>query len=183
MIDSGQMHAENDNSDELASGRFQPSRLALYLPAAVIFAGYGVLLTVLVVLGKADGAIARLCLVVLTLAIPFLVAHASLRLVTARLVALPHTLHLHPGFPRNDRFEIPYALIASMRVRHGIAGRLLGSATLVLELADGQVLAACDLADAEGAMTAIAARRHALASQPPASEELAPLAKPLVIAL
>ncbi|MDP3896116.1 MAG: PH domain-containing protein, partial [Mesorhizobium sp.] len=143
------MRAENDNGDDAGGGRFQPSRVSLFLPVAVILVGYSLVLLTLAVAGRSDGAIARLCIVVLTLIVPFLIAHAVLRLVTMRLLVLRHTLHLHPGFPRSERYEIPYGLIESMRIRRGIGGRIAGSGTLVLTLADGQKVAACDLADPE----------------------------------
>lgn len=177
------MRAENDNTDEPGGGRFLPSTLSLFLPVIVIAAGYCLLLAVLGLAGRADGAIARLSMMVLTLIVPFLVAHAVLRRATARLLVLPHAVHLHPGFPRSERYEIPYGLIRAMRVRRGFGGRIARSGTLVMELASGQRVAACDLADPDAAMAAIAARLRPSASAREAGDPIPPLEKPLVSAI
>jgi membrane protein YdbS with pleckstrin-like domain len=158
IVIRGIMRAQNDNADT-GGGHFAPSALALFLPAAVIIGGYGLLLALLAVAGKADGAIARLCMIVLALAAPFLVAHAVLRRITTRVDVFSHAVHLQPGFPSNQRHVVPYALIRAVRVRRGPGGRLAGSGTLSIELTNGGRIAACDLAAPELARQAIEARR------------------------
>jgi len=151
------MRAQNDNA-EIGGGPFAPSARALFLPVALIVAGYGIGLAALIFLDMGNGATARLCMVVLALAIPFLIAHAVLRRLTTRLDVFSHAVHLQPGFPSNRHHVVPYALIRSVRVRRGLGGLLAGSGTVSIELTNGARLAACDLAAPERARQAIEAR-------------------------
>ena len=153
------MRAQNDNA-EIGGGPFAPSTTALFLPAALIVAGYGTFLTALILLGMGDSAIARLCMVVLALAAPFLIAYAVLRRVTTRLDIFSHAVHLQPGFPKNEQYVVPYALIRSVRVRRGLGGWLSRSGTVSIELTNGAPIAACDLAEPERARDAILSRLH-----------------------
>jgi membrane protein YdbS with pleckstrin-like domain len=166
IVIRGIMRAQNDNA-EFGGGPFAPSIAALFMPAAVIAAGYGTLLATLILFDMGDGAVARLCIVVLALAAPFLIAHAALRWVTTRLDIFSHAVHLQPGFPKNEQYVVPYALIRSVRVRRGLGGWLSGSGTVSIELTNGARIAACDLAEPERARDAILSRLH-----PPKPAEL-----------
>lgn len=153
------MRAQNDNA-ETGGGPFAPSTIALLLPAALIIAGYGILLATLVFLDMGNSAVARLCIVILALAAPFLVAYAVLRRVSTRLDVFSHAVHLQPGFPKAGQYVVPYALIRSVRVRRGIGGWLAGSGTVFIELTNGARIAASDLAAPESARDAILSRLH-----------------------
>ncbi len=151
MGESRVIPAENDNG-EVDPGRentllFQPSWFALFLPTAVIATGYAVALGVLQLLGKGDGAFARLCIVVLALGVPLLLANALLRYFTIHIRFLSDTIIVHPGFPRRNAREIAYPLIRDVRVSQGMSGKLSNSGTLILELVTGQRVAIGDLAE------------------------------------
>lgn len=149
------MRGVNDNADLGTGGPFVPSTLSVFLPSLVIIAGYGLLLLTLVLGGRGDGAIARLCLAVLALGGPFLLAHAALRRFTTRADLLPHAAYLHTGFPAGQPHEVPYDAIRRAFVRHGLAGGLTGAGTLVVELLDGRRISVCDLARADAAVAAL----------------------------
>jgi membrane protein YdbS with pleckstrin-like domain len=166
------MRSVNDNADT-GSGPFAPSAIALLLPAALIVIGYGFGLAMLVASGLGDGSVARLCMIVLGLAAPFLVAHAVLRRVTTRLDIFSHAVHLQPGFPRNSRYVVPYGLIRSVRVRRGFGGWLTRTGTVSLELSNGMRLEACDLANPGRARDAIEAQMASTKAVKPPLEEAA----------
>jgi hypothetical protein len=101
------MRGDNDNPDVGGGGTFVPSTVAVFLPSAVIVGGYLAAWTGLWIAGRGDGALARLCLLVLSLGGPFLVAHALLRRFTARVEVLPQAVMVHAGFPRSEPVAVP----------------------------------------------------------------------------
>lgn len=152
------MRGANDNADDAGGGPFLASARALLLPVAVAALAYGLPLAGLMAAGKGDGAVARLCMAALGLALPFLVAHAVLRRATVRVDVLPHALIVHPGFPSMRQHVVPYPAVRSVEVLRGLGGRLSGTATLVVTLAGGRRLSAVGLADAEAARDSVLAR-------------------------
>lgn len=140
------MRGENDNPDVGAGGAFLPSSAAVFLPTLVIVGGYALAWSGLWLAGLSGGALGRLCLIVLAVGGPFLVAHAVLRRFTTRVEVLPHAVFVHAGFPRGEPVEIPYALIRRLTVARGPVGRLTGTGTLIFEVAGGARVAAADLA-------------------------------------
>lgn len=152
------MQGRNDNAT--AGGEFLPSRLALFLPMAMIAAGYGILLAALALSGRSGSTAFRFCAAVLALGVPFLFAHALLRQLTIRVRLLPHAVFVHRGFPSLDAVEIPYERILAQRIVRGFGGRLTGAGTLILEIDRGSRLAICDLADPETARDCIAVHVH-----------------------
>ncbi|MGE0500084.1 MAG: PH domain-containing protein [Rhizobiaceae bacterium] len=151
------MRGDNDNPDGVRQV-FGPSLPALLLPSAVIGAGYLLLFVWMAMGERAEGPIGRLCLVVLSVGVPFLIAHAVLRAVTIRLSVLPHALVLQPGFPRAGAVEASYAEIVGVAVKRAPFGRLISGGTLSVALADGTTLAIADLADPDAASAAISER-------------------------
>ena len=75
---------------------WKASALALFLPGLVVAAGYGAFLLALVLSGKGEGALARVCLLVLVIVVPLLLAHAGLRLSTTQLTLHPARLEGKP---------------------------------------------------------------------------------------
>lgn len=147
------MRGENDN---LGSGAtFMPSRLALFLPVAVVAAGYAALLSWLLATGRADNSIARLSVIVLSIGVPILIAHAVLRYFTIRIQPQAHMLYLQTGFPRTEMLHVPYPVIRDIYIRRGIVGRFTDSGTLVFRLVAGQPLAVCDLRHPDAAKAEI----------------------------
>lgn len=155
------MLGQNDNAS--VGGEYRPSRFALFLPTAVIGAGYGTLLTALALGGRSDTTAFRFCVAVLALCLPFLFAHALLRALTIRVRLLPHAAFVHRGFPSIGAVEIPYDGISRLRIVRGFGGRLTGGGTLLIDAGGGRV-AVCDLADPEAARDAIAARMDVTAT-------------------
>jgi membrane protein YdbS with pleckstrin-like domain len=149
------MRGDNDNPDDGAEGPFFPSTRAVFLPTVVIVSGYAAAFASLWFFGRGEGALARLCLLVLAVGGPFLVAHAVLRRFTVRIDVMPHAVYAHTGFPRNAPEEIPYALIRRLTLRQGPVGRLTGSGTLVFEIAGGTSIAVADLARPHHALRVI----------------------------
>ena len=161
------MRGVNDNPQPGFGGPFLPSALSLFLPTLTILSGYGVVLAGLVVAGRGDGALARLCIVVLALGGPFLIAHATLRAFTIRVAVMPRTLYVHRGFPSSQAQDIPYRLIERVAIRRGLAGRISGSGALVVTLLGGRRIVVGDLKNPDRA-------RAAILRQMPAGERPAP---------
>ena len=149
------MRGDNDNPDVGAGGSFLPSGRAIFLPTILIVCGYATIFLALWLLGRGEGALARLCLLVLAVGGPFLVAHGMLRRFTIRIDVMPHAVYVHSGFPRSAPAEIPYALIRRMTLTRGPIGRLTGSGTLVFEIAGGTRIAVADLSRPDEAFRAI----------------------------
>lgn len=162
------MRGVNDNPRPGYGGPFLPSALSLFLPTMVVLAGYGVALAGLVLAGRGDGALARLCIVVLALGGPFLIAHATLRVFTIRVAVMPRTLYVHRGFPSGEAQDIPYRLIDRVAVRRGLAGRIAGSGALVVTLSGDRRVVVGDLKHADQARAAIV--RHMPAGERPAPD-------------
>ena len=152
------MRGANDNAETAGGGPFTASSRGLALPVIVVAALYGLPLAGLLAAGQGDGALARLCILALCLSVPFLIAYAVLRRVTARVDVMPHTLLLHPGFPRTGQFVVPYSVIRGVRIRRGLGGRLSGTSTLVVDLAGGSPFEVADLAEADAARASILSR-------------------------
>lgn len=140
------MLGENDNLVAGSGKSFHTSITALFLPVGVIAAGYAMLLIWLLLTGSAGSGIARLCIVVLSVGIPLLIAHALLRYFTTQIRPQKHAVLLHLGFPRSEPVEVAYPLIREIHVKRGIGGRIADSGTLLFRLADGRRIAVCDLA-------------------------------------
>lgn len=138
---------------------FRPSPSSLFLPTAVIAAGYAVALAVLHLSGKGDGALARLCSMVLALGVPLLLASATLRYFMVHVRLLTDTIIVHPGLPRRETREIAYSHIRTLHVSQGISGKLFNSGTLILELVTGERVSVGDLAEPQKIMSAL---RHRL---------------------
>ena len=149
------MLGENDNLIAGSGATYHASKTALFLPVAIIAAGYASMLTWLFITGNAASGIARLCMVVLSAGIPFLIAHAVLRYFTIQIRPQPHALLLHTGFPRSEPFEVPYPLVEKISLRRGIGSRITDSGTLVFRLAGGQKISVCDLDNPQSALDEI----------------------------
>ncbi|MCB1382096.1 MAG: hypothetical protein KDJ73_04030 [Notoacmeibacter sp.] len=158
------MDGSNDNHGPVAGrAALGLSKLSLFLPVAVIAAGYGAVWLWLEVSGQGGTALARLCLAVLLVGVPLLAVHAALRLATFSMKVMVHAVHLQPGFPSAGTAEIPWSAIRHLEVRCGPGGWLTGAGTLVFHLTTGGRIAARGLAQAHAARALIekAARARA----------------------
>ncbi len=131
---------------EVAPGRVYKARWPIFLPTLAIAAICGGALFFLYEEGRLGGALARLFLIVLTVGVPILAAHAFLRYQTIRLQVVPHGIRYHPGWPKDLPVELPFELIERVRAKHGLIGYLAGTGTLVIDLTTGGRIAIADLA-------------------------------------
>lgn len=149
----------------LAGGHVYRARWQLFLPTLAIALLYLAGWLIMAGLGRGDGALARIFVLVMAVGVPLLAAHAFLRYQTIRVHVLTNAVRYHPGWPRDLPVDMPMALVAATEVRRGLAGRLFGGGTLVMQLTTGERVAVADLADPDGARAEIDA---ALARQPQA---------------
>lgn len=141
---------------------WKASPLALFLPGLVVAAGYGALLLALFFSGKGEGALARVCLLVLVIVVPLLFAHAGLRLSTTRLTLHAARLEAHPGFPARDPEIIPYAAVTGVSLRRGLSGWITGAGSLVIERDNGMPVVVSGLSNPDAAMAGLTACREAV---------------------
>lgn len=140
---------ENDNLAAPAGHIFRASKVALFLPVAVIAAGYGLLLLWLWSTGESASGIARLAAIVLALGIPLLLAHAALRYATISVQLRDGFIQARPGFPQGVTHSIAYTDIEDIEIKRGIS-RLAGSyGTLVLRSRTAERISICDLGNPE----------------------------------
>jgi len=141
---------------------WKASALALFLPGLVVAAGYGAFLLALVLSGKGEGALARVCLLVLVIVVPLLLAHAGLRLSTTQLTLHPARLEAHPGFPARDPEVISYAAVTGLSLRRGLSGWITGAGSLVIERGAGVPVIVSGLSSPDAALASLTARREAV---------------------
>lgn len=120
--------------EQSAHSEFRSSYVGLFLPTMIIALGYGALWFSLFLLDQSDGALGRLCLFVLLLAIPLLIAYGLLRYMTTSITLYNASAHVHAGFPSRDPVYIPYRFIEFVEVNYGLLGRLTKSASLKIGL-------------------------------------------------
>lgn len=138
---------ENDNLAASAGHSFRASKVALFLPVAVIAAGYGLLLLWLWSTGEFASGIARLATFVLALGLPLLLAHAALRYATISVQLRDGFVQARPGFPHRGTLSIPYTDIEDVEIKRGFAWIAGSYGTLVLRLRNGERISICDLRD------------------------------------
>jgi hypothetical protein len=151
---SSPIQGENDNT-QAGVMAFGPARLALFLPALAIAVSYGVLMLVLWAGGWTNGSFARLCLLVLLIGVPLLVAHAGLRAITVGVRLEPRGVVLSRGFPARGAIILGWHEIADA----GASGRgFFGGHTLQVEDTSGGRTSIHDLARADEAAALIRTR-------------------------
>ncbi|MDF1609659.1 hypothetical protein PZ897_15845 [Hoeflea sp. YIM 152468] len=166
-MDSVDSHLQQIGPEsEVTRGRvvWQASPLALFLPGLVVAAGYGLLWLVLYVNGRDGGALARVCLLVLVVIVPFLFAHAGLRLSTTRLTLRGAHLEAHPGFPARDPVIVVYPAVTRLSLRRGLSGWITGAGSLRIERTDGAPVVVSGLADPQAVLAELSARREGLSA-------------------
>ena len=142
-------------------GHWRASALALFLPGLVIAAGYGALWTGLHVIGRGDGALARVCMLVVVIIVPSLLAYAGLRLATTRLTLRGAHLEAHPGFPARDPILVSYTDVTGLTVRRGLSGWITGAGSLVIERGDAVPVVVSGLSYPSAALADLSARCEA----------------------
>lgn len=144
---------------------WRASALALFLPSMVIAAGYAGALVVLTAIGRGDGTVARVCLLVLVIGVPLLLTYAGLRLSTTQLTLRGAHLEAHPGFPVRDPVTVTYSDVTHAALRRGLSGWITGAGSLVIERESGAPVVVSGLAHPDAALADLQARRALLSKQ------------------
>lgn len=137
---------------------WKASAFALFLPGLVVAAGYAALWAVLHVNGRGEGALARVCLMVLVIGVPILLAYAGLRLSTTRLTLRGVHLEAHPGFPARDPVIVAYPSVTGVSLRRGLSGWITGAGSLVIERENGAPVVVSGLSFPDAALADLTAR-------------------------
>ena len=106
---------------------WRASAFALFLPGLVVAGGYAGLWLFLSATGRGEGALARVCLLVLVIGVPLILAYAGLRLSTLGLTLRGAHLEVHPGFPARDPVNVAYTAVTRLALRRGLSGWLTGA--------------------------------------------------------
>ena len=164
-VDSHLEHKAAGSGETRRRVAWRASALALFLPGLVVAAGYAALWLFLYANGRGDGALSRVCLIVLVLVVPLLFAHAGLRLSTTRLTLRGAHLEAHPGFPVRDPVIVTYPAVTGVSLRRGLSGWITGAGSLVIERENGAPLIVPGLAHPDAALADLSARRALLSKQ------------------
>lgn len=161
VMDSADSHTDT-KTDGPGAGRRQPawraSALALFLPGLVVAGGYAALWLFLHLDGRGDGPLARVCLLVLVIGVPLILAHAGLRLSTTGLALRGAHLEAHPGFPARDPVSVAYTAVTGVSLKRGLSGWITGAGSLVIERENAPTVVVAGLADPEGARADLSGR-------------------------
>lgn len=158
-----QMDRKNTGSgDASRRGVWRASALALFLPGLVVAGGYAALWLFLSATGRGEGALARVCLLVLVIGVPLILAYAGLRLSTLGLTLRGAHLEAHPGFPVRDPVSVAYPAVTRLVLKRGLSGWLTGAGSLVIERENGPPVVVAGLADPDSAIADLSARLAAL---------------------
>ena len=127
----------------------------IFAPTMIILVAYSISWLMLSLAGKSDSNLARLFIVVMSVGVPLLAAHAFLRYQTIRLQVNKDCLFCHPGWPKDLPIEVPITMVEKVVVKRGLSGRLFGGGTIVLNLKAENKVVIADLSDPEAAKEAI----------------------------
>lgn len=126
-------------------GEVHSAHWHIFVPTIVIAILYFCGLVMLWILGKADGALARLFIIVLTVAVPLLIIHALLRYNTSSVQLAEECVRYHRGWPARVPVEMPYIMLESVSIKRGLSGLMFGGGTLVMKLKTGDKVSVPDL--------------------------------------
>ncbi len=127
----------------------------IFAPTFIILVGYSFSWLLLAIADMSNSNLARLFIVVMSVCVPLLAAHAFLRYQTIRVQVNDDCLFCHAGWPKDLPVEVPIAMIDKIIVKRGLSGRLFGGGTLVLYLAVENKIVIVDLAEPDAAKQAI----------------------------
>lgn len=129
----------------------------IFIPTIIIAVIYLIAWIVLHAVGMGQTGLARICFIVVAVGAPFLGAYAFLRYQTIRVQINENDIICHPGWPKDLPIDVPISVISRVRVRRGLAGRLFGGGTLMLQLSTGSTISVPDLKDVRDACKLIEA--------------------------
>ena len=121
----------------------------LFAPAILVALVYGLMWLVLVLLGRGDGAVARICLLVFSIGSPLLLVYGFLRYNSVWIALAGDELCLARGWPRLSHDQIPLGKISGIRLRQSFVGRHFHVGEVLVETRDGQRYRVSDIADPE----------------------------------
>lgn len=127
----------------------------IFAPTVIILVAYSLSWLLLAMADMSGSNLARLFIVVMSVFVPLLAAHAFLRYQTIRVQVNEDCLFCHQGWPKDLPVEVPFAMIESVLVKRGLSGRLFGGGTLVLQLMADNKIVIADLAEPEKAQEVI----------------------------
>ncbi len=127
----------------------------IFAPTIIILVAYSLSWLLLALADMSASNLARLFIVVMSVFVPLLAAHAFLRYQTIRLQVNDDCLFCHPGWPKDLPIEIPISMIKKIVVKRGLSGRLFGGGTIVLHVAAENKIVIADLAEPDAAKQAI----------------------------
>ena len=127
----------------------------IFAPTIIILVSYSFSWLLLALADMSDSNLARLFIVVMSVFVPLLAAHAFLRYQTIRLQVNDECLFCHPGWPKDLPIEVPISMVEKVVVKRGLSGRLFGGGTIVLHLVAENKVVIADLAEPEEAQKAI----------------------------
>ncbi|MFK5978664.1 MAG: PH domain-containing protein [Rhizobiaceae bacterium] len=137
-----------------SDGEIYGAHWHVFIPTMVIAVAYLFGWLFLLVLGRGEGTLAKLFVLVLAVGVPLLTIHAFLRFNTTRVQMCDAFIRYHPGWPKRFLVDLPYALVEKVSIRRGLSGRIFGGGTLVLHLTIGEKVYVPDLSDPDGACDA-----------------------------
>ncbi len=121
----------------------------LFAPALIVAFCYGLIWAVLVFLGRGDGAVARICILVFSIGTPLLLVYGFLRYNSVWIVVAEDLLRFSRGWPRIGDEQIKLHDIASIRLLQSFIGRAFGVGEILVELHNGQRFRISDIATPE----------------------------------
>ena len=136
---------ENPAELEDAPSKTYGARWQIFIPTLAILTLYSFAWLYLYANEQQGTSLARLLLIVLTIGVPLLAAHAFLRYQTIRVQVMSRGIRYHPGWPKDLPVDLPYDLIDRLRVKKSLVSALTRSGTLVIELTTGEKVAIADL--------------------------------------
>lgn len=137
---------------------FRSSLITLLLPAFIIAIGYGGAWGWLHLNEQSHTALARLCMFVLVLGVPLLIAYNVLKFATLGIRLFDDHLIVHKGFPARDPMEIDYQFIKNVELEYGWLGQITGVASMHIYPKAGKPISVSGLKDPQGALKAVQER-------------------------
>jgi len=110
----------------------------LFAPAVLVAFLYGLIWLVLAVLGRGDGAVARICILVFSIGSPLLLVYGFLRYNSVWIVLAGDELCLARGWPRLGHIRILLGDISSIRLLQSFIGRRFGVGEVLVEMQNGR---------------------------------------------
>lgn len=127
------MTSRNDRNAR-ADRAYYKAHWTIFLPAIVVAFLYGIVLILLLITGNGDTDLAKIMLLVLLMVVPLLLVRAYLRYASLGLRVGHDYVAYRQGWLRPRWKRLRLDEVSSAKVRHGLAGDILGGGDLVFTL-------------------------------------------------